>query len=438
MLRLYTFLLLLAWMLTAQASHLMLNDTLHDSAIYPGTVHTLQVSVPDGYDGTRAACLYVGLDGVLCNAPAVIDSLMATGDMPLTIGIYLQPGVIKAAGGTVVRYNRSNEFDAIDGQFARFLETEVLPAVERLTTPDGRRVRLSHRATDRMIFGLSSGGIAAFVAAWQRPDLFSRVFSGCGTFVTMRGGEQVQLLVRKSEPRPLRVFLQDGYSDAWNALFGSWYEANRMLASALEFAGCDCAFDWAEGGHSVRRSNLIMGRVLKWLWRGYPAPVVTGVTGNDLLQPLLVAGSQWAQAPSNGSATVARQIYYPDSSLLIQRQKGDNRLYQSVMIDHKPHYGQPFYWLHSLNNAPLSVGGMAFDSMGNLWVVTGMGIQICDQNGRVRGIVSLPQGLTQVNSVAITIKDGQVVLSSPTLRWQRQFNVHPATPGKRPASQGQG
>ena len=259
-------------------------------SIYPGTTRTYQVYVPDQYDGQSPACLYVGLDGVLCNAPAVMDSLMAAGKMPVTIGIFLQPGVIRDAQGEVIRYNRSNEFDMTDGTFARFLDEQLLPHALATRVPDGRQLRISPRGDDHMIFGLSSGGIAAFTAAWHRPDLFGRVFSGVGTFVAMRGGNDLQAIVRKHEPQPLRIFLQDGSNDAWNPLFGHWYEGNRMLATALEFAGYDCRFDWSDGGHNVRRSTEIFAQVMEWMWHDWPQPIPVGTTHNDLLTTLLIPG----------------------------------------------------------------------------------------------------------------------------------------------------
>ncbi len=215
--------------------------SLESSAIYPGTRHSYSVVVPDGID-TDTAALYIGLDGVLCNAPAVIDSLARAGVMPPAVQVYLQPGLI-TDGDRVVRYNRSNEFDATDGRFADFLIDELLPHVENTLAEAGHAVIPSRRPEHTMIFGLSSGGIAAFTAAWHRPDRIGRVFSGCGTFVPMRGGNDLQAIVRKHEPLPLKIFLQDGYSDTWNPTFGSWYEANRLMASALEFSGYDCAFD---------------------------------------------------------------------------------------------------------------------------------------------------------------------------------------------------
>ncbi len=175
--RIISSLLLSATFLDAM-SYATITGRLDDSAIYPATSHSFTVTVPDQYDASEPAALYLGLDGILCNAPDVIDTLIASGQMPVTIGVFLQPGVVKDSCGNILRYNRSNEFDAIDGTFARFLETELLPAVQTLKLDDGRQIKITENPDKRMIFGLSSGGIAAFAAAWNRPDLFRRVFSG--------------------------------------------------------------------------------------------------------------------------------------------------------------------------------------------------------------------------------------------------------------------
>ena len=409
---------------------------------YPGTEHTYQVSVPDQYDGIHPACLYLGLDGQLCNAVAVMDSLMAAGKMPVTIGVFLQPGVVKDAQGRVVRYNRSNEFDATDDHFARFIEAELLPAVEKKVTPDGRRVRLSPDGNDHMIFGLSSGGIAAFVAGWHRPDLFSRVFSGVGTFVTMRGGNDLQMFVRKSEPRALKICLQDGTEDVWNPIFGHWYEGNRMLATALDFAGYETKYDWSDCGHGVKRASEIFAEVMEWMWQGYPARISKGQTQNGLLAEILVPGSEWEMCDDDDVNCVWNEdyAYYPDSTFRVEflSPSNGNWLWQSTRLPDGT-YGnsQRFYYLHSYDNAPVDISDMAFDAAGYLYVLTSAGIQICDQNGRVRGIVDGPS-CDCVEQCCIAIADGAIVVSSATGMWRRAFNVKPPVPGVMPKSQGQG
>lgn len=425
------------------AAHVMINGELHSGAAscYPGTVHTYQVYVPEQYDGSKPACLYVGLDGVLCNAPEVMDSLIAEGKMPVTIGVFLQPGLIKNEKGEVMRYNRSNEFDMTDGTFAGFLESELLPKVETEKTADGRKVRLSTDANDRMIFGLSSGGICAFNAAWHRPDMFSRVYSGVGTFVAMRGGNDLQAIVRKHEPQPIRFFLQDGTQDVWNALFGHWYEGNRMLASALDFAGYGAAYDWSNCKHGVSQASKIFSRVMEWMWRDYPARIEPGETQNDLLKPLLEGqATEWIEmtAPRKVRPQRLPQVRaiatYPDESFYVTRQEGSNWLMQTMKGDIN---SQRYYWLHSYDNTLLEVGAGAFDSNGNLYVATSAGLQILDQNGRVRGILKMPCEANLVSEVVI--RSGSISLNTPSGKaYTRKLNIEPAELGVRPKSQGQG
>ena len=434
---------ILTWLglatLQAMAGHVLIDGVLDRSTFWEGTVHTYQVYVPDQYDGKRPAALYVGLDGVLCHAPEVMDSLITAGKMPVTIGVFLQPGIVKAADGTVLRYNRCYEFDSTSDHFVRFLDEEVLPAVEKIKPPRGKAIRLSRRPQDRMIFGLSSGGIAAFNAAWHRPDLFGKVFTGVGTFVAMRGGNDLQALVRKTEPLPLRVFIQDGSNDVWNPLFGHWYEGNQMLASALEFAGYDVKCDWSDGGHNVTRSTEIFPQVMEWMWRDWPAQPVLGKTGNDFLQALLVEDDNgWIQMGGGVDKEPVKRIIYPDLTTVAWTQsENENFVWQFILQDSRLTCGEPFYWLH--NDDPseyLEVRTITFDGNGNLWVATRMGIQICDQNGRVRAILRLPQGCGPVNE--IIIGNGVVTLSTADAMWQRRFNVTAPIPGVRPPSQGQG
>lgn len=417
------------------------------SSIYRGTERDVEVYVPDAYDGNTPACLYVGLDGILCNAPHVMDSLISVGKMPVTIGVFVQPGVIKDKDGNVLRYNRSNEFDMPTGEFAAFLAWELLPRVERLTTAKGYPVKLSHRGADGMIFGLSSGGIAAFTAAWHRPDLFSRVFSGVGTFVAMRGGNDLQAIVRKSEPRPLRIFLQDGTNDVWNPLFGHWYEGNRMLASALDFAGYDARYDWSDCNHGVKRASEIFPEVMEWMWQGWPEAPKCGKTQNNLLDTMLVADSEWKVAVKQGetqSLNINPKAYYPDRKHMVLTRANTNCLWQYTIDENGDgQNGQPFYWLHSYNNSLLHIASMAFDGAGNLWVVTDAGIQICDQNGRVRGILMLPGGVHAMEVCSIAICDERVELVTVNedmgnTVFSRDLHITAPRPGVTPKSQGQG
>lgn len=441
--------LLLLLPLTARA-YTSIDTVLIGSAVYPGTRHSVRVTLPDGYEATArpdTVAMYLGLDGVLCNAPAVFDRLHSKGRIPLTVGIFLQPGFVAGADGTVVRWNRSNEFDATDTLFATFLDSELLPFVRSLRTSSGRKVTYSSNPARRAIFGLSSGGIAAFTAAWHRPDLFGKVFTGCATLVPMRGGHNLQAIVRKHEPKPLKIMIQDTYHDTWNPLFGSWYEANRQMAGALKFSGYDLRTDWTEGVHSLSGANRIFMPVMEWLFAaGTNDSIAAGVTANNFLQPLLDGAGAWeavtpetaAAVPESARTAPLRQALWPDSTVMARADTASNFLTQYLVDkDGNPYAGQRYYWLHTYDNALLPVGGMAFDGGGNLWAVTGAGLQICDQNGRVRGILSLPAGLDVSRTGLVLLPGAAVLLDASGLPvWQRCLNLTAPVPGRRPRSQG--
>jgi enterochelin esterase-like enzyme len=237
-----------------------------ESKIFSGTRRDWWVYVPAQYRADTPAAVMVFQDGAGPKdfVPIVFDNLIAKRDMPVTVGIFIQPGAF-AEG----RSNRSFEYDTLSDQYARFLLEEILPEVEKT-------VKLRHDAASRAISGASSGGICAFTVAWERPDQFSKVLSWIGSFTniaagkTLReGGHNYEAMVRKTVPRkPIRVFLQDGANDLDNAN-GNWPLANQTLAKSLSFARYDYKFEYGQGFHSNRHGRAILPDSLRWLWRGY-------------------------------------------------------------------------------------------------------------------------------------------------------------------------
>ena len=224
------------------------------SKIFPGTVRDYWVYVPKQYDPAKPACLYVNQDGRQYKAPEVFDELIHKKEMPVTIGVFVMHGRVKAPSSKALdRFNRSFEYDGLGGDYARFLLDELLPEVEEKSTEDGRPIKLSNNGNDRAIGGASSGAICAFTAAWERPDSFRRVFSSIGTYVGLRGGNEYPTLIRKFEPKPIRIFLQDGSSDL-NIYGGDWWMANQEMERALVFAGYEVNHDWGTG-RSQRRAR---------------------------------------------------------------------------------------------------------------------------------------------------------------------------------------
>src|SRR6476661_4467121 len=227
------------------------------SKIFPGTVRDYWVYVPKQYDPKKPACVYVNQDGIQYNAPAVFDQLIDKKEMPITIGVFVMHGRVKAPSAKALdRFNRSYEYDGLGDNYARFLLDELLPEVETRTTADGRPIRLSKSGNDRAIGGSSSGAICAFTVAWERPDQFPRVFSAIGTYVGLRGGDRYPTLIRKFEPKPLRVFLQDGSNDQ-NIYAGDWWMANQSMERSLTFAGYEVEHAWGDGGHNGKQGTAI-------------------------------------------------------------------------------------------------------------------------------------------------------------------------------------
>ena len=181
----------------------VLKFSFQTSKIYPGTYRDYWVYIPAQYDGKKPACVFVDQDAIQFKAPTVFDNLINSKEMPVTIGIFITPGRVLAKDTTALdRFNRSYEYDALGDAYVRFLLEELLPDVEKHTTTDGRPIILSKNGNDRAIGGTSSGAICAFTAAWERPDAFSRVYSGIGTYVGLRGGDRYPTLIRKYEPKP--------------------------------------------------------------------------------------------------------------------------------------------------------------------------------------------------------------------------------------------
>lgn len=518
-----------------------LQGTILDSKIYPGTENVFKVYVPAQYDPVRPACLLVKLDNLGAYEGTVLDNLIARHEVPVVIGVGIVPGAIwKDPAGTpkraAYRYNRSYEFDSLNDNFPDFVLNELLPAAQKLKTRDGRPVRLSPDGNDHAATGGSTGGIGAFTLAWRRPDQFARVYSVIGTFVSMRGGHEYPALIRKTDPKPIRIFLEDGATDVWNPLFGSWFDANLNMESALTFAGYDVAHAWGTHGHDGRPGQVIFPDVMRWLWRGYPAPVRTGVSNNSTLQEIALPGEPWrkipqsfrgadgltadasggvclsdslaatiyrigvgskpsvflrqkagiadeafgpdgtlygvipaakkivALSPEGRSRTVASNIaargivvthdgtiyvsepgahsdmpsrvwqirggerkivdrglqsasgiaFSPDGSLFYVAEKTTKWIYSYVVRrDRSFSDKQPYFWLH-MTDIPNDSGAedLAVDTHGNLYVATRMGIQVCDQNGRVRAILPLPTPCGPVRSLCFGGEDFDVLYAT--------------------------
>ncbi|MDR1280283.1 MAG: hypothetical protein LBK99_05630 [Opitutaceae bacterium] len=266
----------------------------NDSQTFPGTRRKIRVYVPAAYDGKTPACTAVFQDGGDYRFEIVFDNLIAAGEMPVTIGVIVPsggvPGVVDPSG---LRHNRTFEYDSPGERYAHFLLNEILPAVEKLRTADGRPVRLSHDGNDRMIAGGSSGAAAAFNAAWALPHEFPRVCSAIGSYTGLRGSHIYPTLIHKTEPKPLRIFVQSGTGDMWTS-FGDWWSANNAMVRALDFAGYEFDHEFGDGRHSPVHMTALFPRVMRYLWKGWPASVKAGTTSrNHILRAALPPATRW-------------------------------------------------------------------------------------------------------------------------------------------------
>lgn len=499
--------------------------TWSNSKIYPGTTRDYWVYVPAQYDPAKPACLMVFQDGGGFTTetggwrvPVVFDNLIQKHEMPVTIGVFINPGVLPPTDAATQqgRFNRSYEYDALGDRYARFLLEEILPEV-------GKMYNISKNPDDRGTAGSSSGGIAAFTIAWNRPDSFHRVLSCIGSYTNLRGADVYPDLIRKMEALPLRVFLQDGSKDQ-SIYGGNWYLANQEMYSALQFAGYESEFVVGTLGHSGQHCGAIFPDTMRWLWKDYPAPVKKPAPPGDdrsiagFLDPaheweLVSDGYQAAEAPAvdkegnvffadigankifkiagdgkvalfkdnaggpNGlmfgadgrlycaQSTKKRIVAYspdgeekvladgavpndlavsshgaiyftesqtgrvwfidakgtkrvvhedhwfpngvrfsPDESLLLVADTASKWVWSfQVQPDGSLANGEAFYHLElpdAVDSGPLRSGadGMTLDTQAHLYVTTKYGIQICDQAGRVVGIIRNPTA-TDVSSI---------------------------------------
>jgi enterochelin esterase family protein len=263
------------------------------SKIFAGTTRDYWIYVPAQYDGSAPAAVMIFQDGAGCvnptgsiRVPTVFDNLIHRKEMPVTIGIFINPGTFPSVDTKIPgRSNRSFEYDTLSDQYTRFLLEEILPEV-------GKTYQLTDDPEGRALCGQSSGGICAFTVAWQRPDSFRKVISFIGSFTAIAyrpaqngqpmqpGGDFYPTLIRKNPIKPLKIFLQDGANDL-NNNHGNWFLANQQMLSALEWANKNADerktegpryqvnHAWGDGAHSGKHGGAIFPDILRWMWKDY-------------------------------------------------------------------------------------------------------------------------------------------------------------------------
>ncbi|HEU4937012.1 MAG TPA: alpha/beta hydrolase-fold protein [Vicinamibacterales bacterium] len=253
------------------------------SQAYPGTQHTYWVYVPAQYDPAVAASLMVLNDGQAfknmegdVRAPNVLDNLIYRREIPVMLAVFINPGRTPEQPEPTPQEwgdrttNRPTEYNTLDDKYARVIVDELLPALNK-------EYNISKDPERRGIGGASSGAIAAFTVAWERPNEFRKVLSIVGSFTNLRGGHAYADLVRKTEKKPIRIFLQDGRNDnrgvGRNGQYDEtrdWFLQNVRLMRALTEKGYEVNYTWGIGRHGQKQGGAIFPDMMRWLWRDHP------------------------------------------------------------------------------------------------------------------------------------------------------------------------
>jgi enterochelin esterase family protein len=254
--------------------------------VYPGTSHTYWVYVPAQYVASRPAGLMVFNDGQAfknekgdLRVPNVIDNLTHRREIPVLITVFINPGRKPDQPEPTPRdwgdgsTNRPTEYNTPDDKYARVICDELLPALYK-------KYNLSKDPEQHGIGGASSGAIAAFSVAWERPDQFRKVISLVGSFVNLRGGHVYPERVLAGPKKPIRAFFQDGRNDNRGVRRGGeydprrdWFLQNVRLVKALTKKGYDVNYAWGIGLHGTKQGGAILPDMMRWLWRDHPVSV---------------------------------------------------------------------------------------------------------------------------------------------------------------------
>lgn len=250
------------------------------SEAYPGTQHTYWIYVPAQYNPSVPAALMIYNDGQAymnpdgdARAQNVMDNLIYRREIPVMIGVFINPGRkpeqpepnAKEWGDKTT--NRPTEYNTLDDKYARVICDELMPVLYK-------QFNISKDPDQHGIGGASSGAIAAFTAAWQRPDQFHKVFSIVGSFTNLRGGDAYPDLILKSEKKPIRIFLQDGrndnrslHADGTYDQRRDWFYQNTRMVKALAEKGYDMTYTFGMNKHGQKMGGAILPEMMRWLWR---------------------------------------------------------------------------------------------------------------------------------------------------------------------------
>ncbi len=369
----------------------------NESKVYPGTSRDCWVYIPAQYEKSKPAALMVFQDGrgyVTTNGqqrvPIVFDNLIAAGEMPVTIALFVNPGTRGSGAGAS---NRSFEYDSLGDAYVKFLLDELIPYATQKYD-----LNISKDPEMHAICGMSSGGICAFTAAWERPDYFRKVLSQIGSFTNIRGGHVYPALIRKTERKPIRVFQQDGVNDL-NNLHGNWPLANQEMESALQFMGYDHKLVLGDGSHSGKHGGVILPDSLRWLWRGASelpkALTKDNLGGDEALSKVLPNEGGWELVGEGYGFTDAAcsdpegNFYFSDLPKATLYKVGKD--------------GKPEVWLEK---GP-KISGLKFGADGRLYAATQGAL---DKEEKKRVIAIDPQS-KEITTIATDVDPNDLIVS---------------------------
>jgi enterochelin esterase family protein len=260
----------------------LIGPTTLPSQVYPGTQHTYFIYVPAQYDPAQPAGLMIFNDGQAMMAPNgdvramnVIDNLTWRREIPVLITVFINPGRRPDQPEPTPKdwgdhnTNRPTEYNTPDDKYARVVTDELMPQITK-------QFNISPDPDMHAIAGASSGGIAAFAVAWERPNIFHKVITIVGSFTDIRGGYVYPDRVLAADKKPIRMFLCDGVNDN-RALRGNvynpkmdWHLQNVRLEEALTKKGYDVNYAWGIGLHGQKQGGMMLPEMMRWLWRDYP------------------------------------------------------------------------------------------------------------------------------------------------------------------------
>jgi enterochelin esterase-like enzyme len=238
---------------------------------------SVAVYVPKQYVPGTVAPFIVGADGPDPLLFTTLDNLIARKRVPVMIAISIGNG-----GGDAQGSQRGLEYDTMSGRYAEFVETEVLPLVEKQYG-----VRLTRDPEGRATMGGSSGGSAALIMAWYRSDLYHRVLAYSITAINQQWPHDPRLpggawefhkrLIPTTPTKPIRIWLAVGDRDLLNPNvmrdeMHDWVLASENMARVLAAKGYHYQFTFAlNAGHTDHATKQqTLPEALEYVWKGYP------------------------------------------------------------------------------------------------------------------------------------------------------------------------